>query len=92
MKTSKILLAAGFVIAGATATLADTGFEPTGAVPNGLESRDQQQQIRYLTQPGQSATSEHSFDGFGRPYRDRSGATVEQGRGQTGHEPVGGIH
>ena len=39
MKTNKMLLAAGFVLAGVTAVNAESAFEPTNAVPNGLTTK-----------------------------------------------------
>jgi len=48
MKAKKILLAAGFVLAGVTAATASNVYEPTNAVPNGLTSQ-KTQQIRTLS-------------------------------------------
>ena len=41
MKTNKMLLAAGFVLAGVTAVNAESAFEPTNAVPNGLTTKSE---------------------------------------------------
>ena len=40
-KTNKMLLAAGFVLAGVTAVNAESAFEPTNAVPNGLTNKSE---------------------------------------------------
>lgn len=91
MKITKMLIAAGIVLAGATAAVAETGFEPTGAVPNGLLGAvpnsqlngDERQQLRHLTAPdrtaAQSAATQHAFDAQGRPARERAGAEIGNG-------------
>ena len=39
MQINKMLLAAGFVLAGMTAASAESGFEPRNDVPNGLTTK-----------------------------------------------------
>lgn len=39
MQINKMLLAAGFVLAGMTAATAESGFEPRNGVPNGLTTK-----------------------------------------------------
>ena len=51
MKAKNILLAAGFVLAGATAVAAESAFEPTNAVPNGLTSQKTQQILTLSAKP-----------------------------------------
>ena len=41
MKTNKMLLAAGFVLAGVTAVNAESAFEPRNDVPNGLTTKSE---------------------------------------------------
>lgn len=51
MKAKNILLAAGFVLAGATAVSAESAYEPTNAVPNGLTSKGGQQILNLTVNP-----------------------------------------
>ena len=51
MKAKNILLAAGIVLAGATAVSAESAFKPTGAVPNGLTSKSGQQILNLSVKP-----------------------------------------
>ena len=51
MKAKNILLAAGFVLAGVSAVAAESAFEPTNAVPNGLTSKNGQQILSLSVKP-----------------------------------------
>jgi len=51
MKAKNILLAAGFVLAGVTAVSAESAYEPTNAVPNGLTSKGGQQILNLSVKP-----------------------------------------
>jgi len=41
MKTNKMLLAAGFMLAGVTVAGAESAYEPTNAVPNGQTAKSE---------------------------------------------------
>ena len=51
MKTRKMLLAAGFALAGITAAHAESGYEPRNAVPNGLTSKKEQRILQFSATP-----------------------------------------
>jgi hypothetical protein len=67
MKARHILFAAGVLLASASAAVAESGFEPTNAVPNGLES-SYDQEVYQLTdatrQNGQRTVTETREDSY----------------------------
>lgn len=84
MKAKNILLAAGFVLAGATAAAAESGFEPTNAVPNGLTSKSGQQILTLSVKPAgvthkRTRAHKSGFYGnrsFGYPTRNKGFADI----------------
>ena len=84
MKAKNILLAAGFVLAGATAAVAESAFEPTNAVPNGLTSKSGQQILTLSAKPAgvthkrvRSQKSEvYGKRSFGFPTRSKGFADI----------------